>query len=262
MVQRNRKNGLPDASPALPAPVAASDKERAAIQSLKARRMASAPVAQLTVSRKGGANNITVDHADPAIGCAVLMNALGVRDCVVSETLLSQMANLAGKGQTLTSADLNAVAALVQGIGPKDEIEAMLAVQMVAIHNATITAARRLAHVQIIEQQDSASGMLNKLARTFATQVEALKKHRSSGEQSIRVQHVTVQEGGQAIVGAVTTGGGGRHKTALQPQGRTADCERITPLHGDGKALPAALQSPRSEGLDSLPMPRRERRSA
>jgi hypothetical protein len=44
------------------------------------------------------------------------------------------------------------------------------------IHNATMMAARRLNHVDTIAQQDSASTMLNKLARTFANQVEALKK--------------------------------------------------------------------------------------
>jgi hypothetical protein len=46
----------------------------------------------------------------------------------------------------------------------------------------------------------------NKLARTFAAQVEALKRYRSSGEQTMRVEHVTVNEGGQAIVGNVTHG--------------------------------------------------------
>jgi hypothetical protein len=51
--------------------------------------------------------------------------------------------------------------------------------------------------------------MLNKLARTFAAQVEALKKYRSAGEQTIKVQHVTVNDGGQAIVGNVNKGGGG-----------------------------------------------------
>ena len=54
--------------------------------------------------------------------------------------------------------------------------------------------------------------MLNKLGRTFAAQVEALKKYRSSGEQNIKVQHVTVNEGGQAIVGNVQAGGGGYEK--------------------------------------------------
>jgi len=34
----------------------------------------------------------------------------------------------------------------------------------------------------------------------FASQVEALKKYRSGGQQTIKVQHVTVNEGGQAIV--------------------------------------------------------------
>ena len=43
----------------------------------------------------------------------------------------------------------------------------------------------------------------NKLARTFATQVEALKRYRSGGEQKMTVQHVHVAEGGQAIVGNV-----------------------------------------------------------
>ena len=51
--------------------------------------------------------------------------------------------------------------------------------------------------------------MLNKLTRTFATQVEALKRYRSKGEQKVTVEHVTVNEGGQAIVGNVETGGGG-----------------------------------------------------
>ena len=54
--------------------------------------------------------------------------------------------------------------------------------------------------------------MLNKLARTFASQVEALKKYRPAGEQTIKVQHVTVNDGGQAVVGTVTTGGGEERK--------------------------------------------------
>jgi hypothetical protein len=64
-------------------------------------------------------------------------------------------------------------------------------------------------HVDNIPQQDSAERAFNKLARTFASQVEALKKYRSGGEQTVRVEHVTVNEGGHAIVGAVTHGGRG-----------------------------------------------------
>jgi len=85
----------------------------------------------------------------------------------------------------------------------------MLAAQMAAVHMATMALARRLANVENIAQQDSAERAFNKLARTFATQVEALKRYRSRGDQTVRVEHVTVNEGGQAIVGHVNHGGRG-----------------------------------------------------
>jgi hypothetical protein len=63
----------------------------------------------------------------------------------------------------------------------------------------------------------TAERVFNKLARTFAVQVEALKRYRTGGEQKVTVQHVTVNEGGQAIVGTVSPapiGGGGMSKKA------------------------------------------------
>ena len=102
--------------------------------------------------------------------------------------------------------------AVVKGVEPKDQVEAMLAAQMAAVHNATMTFARRLAHVDNIPQQDSAERAFNKLARTFAAQVEALKRYRTGGEQKVTVEHVTVNEGGQAIVGNVSHGGRGARK--------------------------------------------------
>ncbi|SEN66499.1 hypothetical protein SAMN05216227_10205 [Pseudorhodobacter antarcticus] len=67
--------------------------------------------------------------------------------------------------------------------------------------------ARRLNHVENIAQQDSAERALNKLARTYATQMEALKRYRTGGQQKVTVEHVTVNAGEQAIVGAVPHGG-------------------------------------------------------
>ncbi len=96
----------------------------------------------------------------------------------------------------------------------------MLAAQMAAVHNATMTFARRLAHVENIPQQDAAERAFNKLARTFTAQVEALKNYRSKGEQRMVVQHVNVAEGGQAIVGNVNASGegvGARKKSEVQP---------------------------------------------
>jgi len=50
--------------------------------------------------------------------------------------------------------------------------------------------------------------MANKLLRAFAMQTEALAKLKRGGEQTVRVEHVHVHPGAQAIVGAVNGGGG------------------------------------------------------
>ncbi len=114
------------------------------------------------------------------------------------------------QGKTPDERGTNFMLSMVRGIGPKDEIEAMMAAQMAAVHMTTMTFARRLVHVDNIPQQDSAERAFNKLARTFAMQVEALKRYRTGGEQKVTVQHVTVNEGGQAIVGSVSPQVGGR----------------------------------------------------
>ena len=237
-------------------------KERAIAQNLLDRRKASAPTVKFKICKTAETLEIRQDHPSPQVATALLMHALGTANGHFSEALLSQLANIAAHGQIVKAEDLNSIFAMVQGINPKDETEAMLAAQMVAIHNATMTAAQRLNHVGNIPQQDSASTMLNKLARTFATQIEALKKYRSTGEQSIRVQHVTVNDGGQAIVGTVQTGGGGTHKTGGQPH-EPSQCSQFGPaMLGHVETLTATLPGPGGQGLECVPLPRRPQRSA
>jgi hypothetical protein len=103
----------------------------------------------------------------------------------------------------------NFALSVIRGIEPRDQLEAMLGAQMAAVHMATMMMARRLNHVETIPQQDAAERALNKLARTFATQMEALKRYRTGGTQKVTVEHVTVNAGGQAIVGTVAHGEGG-----------------------------------------------------
>ena len=43
----------------------------------------------------------------------------------------------------------------------------------------------------------------------YTAHVDTLARLRRKGEQVVRVEHVHVYEGGQAIVGSVTTGEGG-----------------------------------------------------
>ncbi|MGB7044945.1 MAG: hypothetical protein WBD65_08585, partial [Methylocella sp.] len=104
----------------------------------------------------------------------------------------------------------NGVLAAVHGIRANDEIEAMLAVQMVATHFAATRALRRLKGSDTVPQQDSNGNLAVKLLRTFAAQTEALQRYRGKGHQKVTVEHVHVHTRGQAIVGSVSQTGGGR----------------------------------------------------
>jgi hypothetical protein len=67
-----------------------------------------------------------------------------------------------------------------------------------------MSVARRLAQAENIQQQDSDVSAFNKLARTYPAQMDALKRYRTGGEQQkVTVQHVSVNNGAQAIVGDV-----------------------------------------------------------
>ena len=164
--------------------------------------------------------NVRPDHASQGVGQILLMKAIGSTDADFYGGLIKQLINVGSPGKEPDEAGTNFMLSIVKGVQPRDQIEAMLAAQMAAVHIATMTFARRLAHVGNIPQQDSAERAFNKLARTFAAQVSALKEYRSKGEQKMIVQHVNVADGGQAIVGNVNTpseGGGATKKIGEQP---------------------------------------------
>lgn len=102
------------------------------------------------------------------------------------------------------------VLSIIRDLAPRDAVERMLAVQMAATHVATVRSARWLGAAETLPQVEAHYSGFNRLARTFAAQVEALRKHRTGGEQKVIVQHqhVNVSDGGQAIVGNVTRGAG------------------------------------------------------
>jgi hypothetical protein len=238
-------------------------QERAAVERVLERQASKPPAARFKVEMTAAnVTSISADHPKPAIGCSLLTDAFGTGDYEFAKGLLAQVADVARSGKVLTNDELNFVLSVVHGINPRDETEALLAAQMAAIHNATMIAARRLARVDTIPQQDSASNMVNKLARTFAAQVEALKKYRSAGEQTIKVQHVTVNDGGQAIVGNVSQGGGGAAKNGDQPHGPSATDERSPTLLGHEQALATPMPGAGRPRLESVPVSRSEGRGA
>ena len=211
------KNAAPKAQDADAKPYQPTQADVRAFEAYMAAQKKAAPRLKVEPGAKGA---VTVDYPDKALGHITLMKALGTADDDFLNGLVRQLANVGSQGASPDERGINFMLSVVKGIEPRDQIETMLAAQMAAVHNATMTFARQLAHVDGLAQQDSAQNAFNKLARTFATQVVALKNYRSKGEQRMVVQHVNVAEGGQAIVGNVNASGegvGARKKSEVQP---------------------------------------------
>ena len=114
--------------------------------------------------------------------------------------------------------------ALLAAIGPKDGVEGLLAAQMVATHEHAMECFRRaMLSGQSFEGRNLNLKHAAKLLQMYARQTEALDKHRGKGQQKITVEHVTVEAGGQAIVGNVETRTVAQGASAPAQLGQMAD---------------------------------------
>jgi hypothetical protein len=136
-----------------------------------------------------------------------LKTAFGtVSDAFVDMALhhLERAARMPGGGPSDMA--INGAIAMIAARAPSDEIEAALALQMACTHMAAMAVMSRIGGAgggpQRLPGLASASA---KLLRAFCTQVETFRRLRGGGDQNIRVEHVHVHKGGQAIVGAVSS---------------------------------------------------------
>jgi len=104
---------------------------------------------------------------------------------------------------------LELVPALAVEMEPNDAVEAMLINQMAATHYAISSMSSQFLYASSPELREAYERSLTRLSRTFLAQIEGLKKYRAKAQQTVRVERVTVNDGGQAVVGHVETGGRG-----------------------------------------------------
>ncbi len=198
-----RKKGKPKTGRAYePTEYEPTKKEQAALAKRAHRLEDEAPAPRIKVLGDGKFAHVSFDHPSNSLAAALLAEALGTtsEDFVLS--FLEQLGPASSSGGGYNERSINFMLDVIKGLKPTDQLEAMLAAQMAAVHVATMRFAALLAHADGI-QQDITERAFNKLARTFATQMEALKRYRTGGEQKVTVQYVSVNEGGQAIVGNV-----------------------------------------------------------
>ena len=145
-------------------------------------------------------------HSDKIIEWA---NNCGVTDTVLQGMLSTQLLFSYTNSTEVLEAFQDGILAMHQGIKPKDTIESLLAVQMVATHNMAMEYSKRaMASGQHPDEVNANINRVTKLMRTYVAQVEALRKYRTGGQQTIQVQHINVNDGGQAVVGNIQGGRG------------------------------------------------------
>jgi hypothetical protein len=179
-----------------PQPYSPNPDEQAVIEKFKERKIAPAP--RLKVEN----NLVSIDHPSGTVGNVLMQNALGTSDFPFMVGLLTQLAR--ATGAEIKEQDLNFMISFINQIEPRDHVESALAAQMASVHLAMMSSMEDLPRATNLLQHGAAERAINKFARTFIAQVEALKRYRSGGEQKVTVQHVWVSDGGQAIVGNVT----------------------------------------------------------
>ena len=136
-----------------------------------------------------------------------ILNAFGTQSISAAEAFLSQLSALFWRertddGTSRSELLLNAALAIVNGIRPRNEIEACLAAQMVAIHVMTMRlSARALLSFEI---DVTSAALAARLARTYAAQADTLRLlRRRRTKQTFQIerhvhhhQHVHVDRGG------------------------------------------------------------------
>ena len=161
---------------------------------------------------------IALQAPDAPLVAVKISEALETADADLQGHLIEQVVNTFrnvsadGAGTEAGAAVANKVIPILSGIQPQDEIEAMLAVQMVGVHNIAMDCIGRATRTERVNFMSSYMNGATKSLRTFVAQMEALKKYRTGGQQKMIIEHVYVNEGGQAIVGTVNQGGGGNNK--------------------------------------------------
>jgi len=191
-----------------------TEEEKARIANYRERANRK-PIKFKSLGSNSGEAKIALKGPKEPLRKVKMLEALGTPDSELQSYLLDQ-AIQTFKGKVSTDGADNDKAALacnnalsiLDGIQPQDEIEGMLAVQMIGVHNMAMDCIGRATRTQWVNKMSTYMNGATKLLRAFAAQMEALKKYRTGGQQKIVVEHVNVSEGGQAIVGVVSRGEG------------------------------------------------------
>jgi hypothetical protein len=125
----------------------------------------------------------------------------------VNATLLQLQAAARLPNSGISEIAVNSALCFIENAKPRDEIECALVIQMACMHSVAMAVAGRISgghgsdrHIAMM------ASAVARLTRTYAFQVETLRRLRNGGTQLIRIERVSVSDGSQAIIGNVAAG--------------------------------------------------------
>jgi hypothetical protein len=158
-----------------------------------------------TLSKKNAVQVNMVRNFYPQTGCTTADGAETLVVLSLGAIMSDSDAEAAKKADDLL--------AMMGELKPQDGFEGIMISQMIMVHKqamAILGQANLEGNRNRRDIQESLISRYVKLMRLYTQQLEALDKHRRGGNQKMTVEHVHVHEGGQAIVGNVNQGGGGK----------------------------------------------------
>jgi len=134
-----------------------------------------------------------------------LKKALGTKSSdFVNASLLELQAAAHLPFGGISEVAMNAALALIEAAAPRNEIEGALAVQMACTHTAALSVLARFSGGGGSERRVVAlASAAARLMRAYSGQVETLRRLRHGGDQHVRVEHIHINEGAQAVIGSV-----------------------------------------------------------
>jgi hypothetical protein len=171
----------------------------------------SPPVRVKVWDAKGRLANIQPPDGEHAAWWQRLQKALGTTSSdFVNSSLVQIQAAARSPFGGVSEIAVNAALAMIEAAAPRDEIEGALAVQMACTHTTAMAVLAKFDVGFATERRAAAFGSAaSRLLRAFAMQVEVLRRLRHGGHQCIRIEHVHINEGGQAVIGNVKVNPGG-----------------------------------------------------
>ncbi len=101
---------------------------------------------------------------------------------------------------------MNAALALIHSVHCQSELEAFLAVEIVATGFAGLRFLRQSQHSMTDEYIHTYGPYANKLLRLHLDLIQALDRHRRGHKQTVEVHHLHIHSGAQGLVGIVNAG--------------------------------------------------------